>query len=357
MNNLMRSPWVEPWPEDGLEWHEHCPLCNCAERTILHADLIDNTFYVAPGKWNLWQCAGCHSAYLDPRPTPETIHHAYETYYTHQASRDKENYASLDPLRKLRRQLVNGYTNWRFGTQSGPSSAFGVLAAFAIPGVKRTLDREYRHLPRIPKAGGRLLDVGCGDGHFLRVAATCGWQVTGLDPDPRAVANSSKHRIRVHQGGVEYFSDHTELFDVITLNHVIEHVHNPVAVLRVCYALLKPGGQIWLETPNIDSFGHRRFQQNWRGLEAPRHLVLFNRASLRRTLRKAGFCDLRDKMRPSPINDMFQSSFAMQRGCSPYEDVPVPIAVKLQVSLARLGEAMSPARREFLTIAASKAPN
>lgn len=353
MNNML-TPWTTPWPTDGLERTERCPVCHAAERTVLHTDLVDNSFRVAPGKWTLWQCSACRSAYLDPRPTPDTIHLAYNTYYTHQEGRSKDGYASLSPLRKVRRRLVNGYTNWRYGTKATPASALGVLAAFAIPGMKNTLDREYRHLPRVKRAGASLLDVGCGDGSFLRIARGCGWQVIGIDPDLKAVANAARQGLTVHQGGIEHFAGESERFDVITLNHVIEHVHAPLGVLKACHALLRPGGQIWLETPNIDARGHTRFSKDWRGLETPRHLVLFSRSSLQQTLFNAGFRDVRDRVRPNASSGMYRASFAMQLGRSPYEGVPIPTLRRLDMSLAGLGQMLKPAQREFLTVTAAK---
>ena len=195
---------------DGLESVVHCPVCGETDRKILHSDLIDNVFRVAPGKWTLWECAKCRSAYLDPRPSPKTIHRAYANYYTHQDAVEKDDYGSLSLFRKLRRRLVNGYTNWRFGTRAFPSSAFGMLVAYALPSVRKVLDREYRHLHRLPIGGGTLLDVGCGEGSFLSLARNCGWDVVGLDPDPKAVANAERKGLTVHVGGIEYFDGKTE---------------------------------------------------------------------------------------------------------------------------------------------------
>jgi len=349
------EPWMNPWPVDGLETVELCPVCGGGDRAILHSALVDNAFRAAEGKWPLWKCANCSTAYLDPRPTRATIHRAYANYYTHQEVGGRDEYASLSPLRKLRRRLVNGYTNWRYGTQAAPSSAFGLLIALGLPKVRKILDREYRHLPRLPKSGGRLLDVGCGDGSFLRLARTCGWDVVGLDPDPNAVANAAKHGIAVHEGGIEYFEGQTGVFDVITLNHVIEHVHDPIQVLKACHALLKPNGQIWLETPNIDSFGHARFKENWRGLETPRHLILFNRRSLSHALVSAGFPTPVDRARQSACAGMFEASFAMESGHSPYETLATPIILQLRAAIAAFAEPFFPARREFLTVTALKA--
>jgi 2-polyprenyl-3-methyl-5-hydroxy-6-metoxy-1,4-benzoquinol methylase len=280
---------------------------------------------------------------------------AYASYYTHQEAGVKDEYASLSMLRKVRRCLVNGYTNWRFSTNAMPSSAMGVPVVFVIPKLKKLIDQQYRHLPRLPKGGGRLLDVGCGDGSFLRHARNCGWDVVGLDPDTKAVANAAKHGLVVHQGGIELFRDQFELFDVITLNHVIEHVHDPVVLLKACHSLLKHGGQLWLSTPNIDSFGHYRFQKNWRGLETPRHLVIFNRRSLNRAFIAAGFLAPTDRACVSPCKGMFNMSSAMEQGHTHNEIIDPPLTVKLQTWMAELGEMVLPSRREFLIVSTRKA--
>ena len=81
----------------GCGWYgigRHCPVCGETDRKILHSDLIDNAFRVAPGKWALWKCAMCSGAYLDPRPNPATIHLAYANYYTHQEVLGKDDYGT-----------------------------------------------------------------------------------------------------------------------------------------------------------------------------------------------------------------------------------------------------------------------
>ena len=351
---LPNEPWAQPWPAEDLETVGQCPVCGDASRKLLHADLVDSAFRTAPGKWALWACTMCRSAYLDPRPTPATIHRAYANYYTHQASTGKEDYAALSQLRKLRRRLVNGYTNWRYGTQALPSSPIGVLLAYSLPSIRKVLDREYRHLPKRPQAGGHLLDVGCGNGSFLSLARTCGWSVVGLDPDPMAVVNAARQGLTVHEGGIEHFDGQAELFDVITLNHVIEHLHEPVEVLKRCYALLKPGGQLWMETPNIDSFGHARFQKNWRGLETPRHLVLFNRSSLKIMFMNAGFGGLHYLDCPSPSVGMYRASLAIENCQAFSKTIVLPKILRLQLAMTAIAEIALPKSREFMTAAAKK---
>ena len=360
MSNAMNAshplpePWIHPWPTDGLESVTVCPVCGETAREILHSDLVDNVFRVAPGKWKLWRCTDCSAAYLDPRPTRDAIHLAYANYYTHQEAAEEDDYTSLSPFRKLRRRLANGYTNWRFSTQAPPSSPLGVTATLLMPPLKKRLDCRYRHLPKLPARGRCLLDVGCGNGAFLNLARTCGWDVIGLDSDPQAAINAAKQGLSVKTGGIEVFDSQSEVFDVITLNHVIEHVHEPVKVLKACHALLKPGGQLWLGTPNIDSFGHERFQKSWRGLETPRHLVIFNRRSLIRALVKAGFSTPRERVCPSACPGMFQASHAIAQGQSPYSTVETPRVLQLRAWLASVFEMIRPSRREFLTLSASK---
>lgn len=223
----------------------------------------------------------------------------------------------------------------------------------AVWPLKTRLDREYRHLPPLP-LGGRLLDVGCGNGSFMQVARGCGWDVVGIDPDPKAVAHALGQGLRVIQGDIEHFEGASEIFNVITLNHVIEHLHDPVAVLKACYRLLKPGGSLWLETPNVDSLGHRRYLKNWRGLETPRHLVLFNQKSLTKALADAGFSGGASRSRPNPLFQIIKSSEAIGHGLPIDQDIELSIAQRWMLSKYRVVQAMAPSLREFLTVVAVK---
>lgn len=345
-----RTPWNRPWSDDGLEHLGKCPVCSSSYREIVHKDLIDNTFFCASGKWLMWRCRVCSSGYLDPRPNVETIHQAYQSYYTHQDAAKMVDYDQLSPFHRLRRKLTNGYINWRYGAQRKPSSRFGVLVYMFFPSIKCGLDREYRNLPILPINGGILLDVGCGNGSFLGHARSVGWTVVGLDPDIKVVANAVKRGFTVHEGGIDYFEGKSELFDVITLNHVIEHVHDPVMVLKSCYELLKPGGKIWLETPNFDSFVHERFKKNWRGLEAPRHLTLFTHHSLRQALVDAGFLSSNYCVRPSAVSGMYKSSYEIEHGGASCFALRPPMRMRIQINKTKLLEYFFPKRKEYITM-------
>lgn len=346
---------LQSWPQNELEYIGCCPVCDSKERSILHNNLQDKIFYCRPGNWTMWRCEKCGSSYLDPRPTVESIGIAYEGYYTHQSLPDsKDAYASLSLLRKIRRRLVNGYTNWRYSTREIPASPLGILILFALRKYRVQLDREYRHLPRCPASGGVLLDVGSGSGFFLLIAKSCGWTAIGVDPDPKVVANGRAQGLKVVQGGIEQFDGQKSMFDVITLSHAIEHVHKPVDTLRACYHLLKPGGRLWLETPNIGSLGHRRYGGDWRGLEPPRHLVLFNVASIGNVLRRIGFTGIKQLTRPSPLHFMTRENEAIRRELMRYQCIDLTWEKKCSIHMDEWIEHLFPSTRELLTFGANK---
>jgi 2-polyprenyl-3-methyl-5-hydroxy-6-metoxy-1,4-benzoquinol methylase len=340
------------WPAEGLEIVVACPVCQSKQRRVLYSGLQDRVFFCAAGAWTLKECLSCGSAYLDPRPTPETIHLAYQTYYTHQKT-DRRPANELHGVRLLQRLFANGYKNWRFGTNFKPSNILGIPLAYLLSSLRAVMDREFRHLPRAFK-GARLLDIGFGDGRFLDDAKTLGWEVVGIDTDPEVVKKASLRGLEVYAGGVDVLAGEDGSFDIITISHVIEHVHEPRSVLRSCYRLLKPGGRLWLETPNINSLGRSRFQQNWRGLESPRHLTIFSHQSLRKVLESVGFSNIQDLPQPSPCSIMYAASQRIQDGLDPNANSPVSVSLRVEVVLAIFVEWLLRSRKEFLAMVATK---
>lgn len=225
-----QSSHTGEWPAGGLEAVKQCPLCGGQSRHLLYQDLTDRIFRCAPGRWDLYRCESCCSAYLDPRPTHETIHLAYQQYYTHQRS-TRQDTESLAAWRRLVRALANGYRNHRYGGQLQPQSTLGRWLIPLFPALRVGFDREMRYLQRL-SPGAKLLDVGFGCGAFLDLAQQVGWHVYGVDSDPVSVANAKNAGLNVRLGRIEAFADMAGQFDVITLSHVIEHVHDPVGVLE-----------------------------------------------------------------------------------------------------------------------------
>lgn len=350
--NTKSVPPAEPWPQGGLESVDKCPICGNSAREILHEELDDQVFFCAPGMWTLYRCTACGSGYLDPRPTAETIGLAYRQYFTHAPS-TRLAYEDLSAVRRLRRALANGYRNARFGTDHQPSSSLGVWLLRLLPRQRETLDSEARHLRRaVP--GATLLDVGCGNGEFLDLAAKLGWKVEGIDFDPQAVEVARQRGLVVHRGGINTLDDRAEYYDVITLSHVIEHVHDPLGLLRGCFRLLKPSGRLWLETPNLESTGHTYYGCHWQDLDPPRHLILFTWGSLDSALAQVGFIRV-TPLSPRPLAyQIFSASEAIARRRDSFWKARNSIAIRWRAWSADLVAKSSLTSREFITISALK---
>jgi 2-polyprenyl-3-methyl-5-hydroxy-6-metoxy-1,4-benzoquinol methylase len=276
------------WPAKDLERAWECPVCQSTARFPLHSDVPDRIFRVAPGVWNLHGCGTCGSAWLDPRPTPGTINRAYLRYYTHRpASVDAPRVA-----RWLRAQLRDGYLRRRLGYPTGGAKLAAALAYGVLPWRGQRVASWVRHLAYVgPRC--RLLDVGAGSGIFVQQMRALGWQAQGVEPDDDAAADAGAGAHLIRATLSEYASVASDRYDVLTLSHTLEHLHCPVDALSDCRCLLRPGGLLWIATPNVASLAHRAFGDCWWGLDVPRHLVLFNHRSLTELLRRSGFSEIR----------------------------------------------------------------
>jgi 2-polyprenyl-3-methyl-5-hydroxy-6-metoxy-1,4-benzoquinol methylase len=251
-----------------------CYLCG-TEGHILYTGLRDRLFG-APGKWNLQQCPNptCGLIWLDPMPTEADLQKVYATYYTHQQS--PNNVGNLLTWRRMLKKF-----------RTGRKLAYRLILRFtSLRQARINLATMYlaHHKP------GRLLEIGCGSGVFLDRMRSRGWDVQGVEIDPNAVKAAETFGVPIYVGTVQEAGYPSAYFDAITMNHVIEHVHNPIALLKECYRVLKPGGgPLVVVTPNVSSRGHAQFGSDWMGLDPPRHLHLFSQSTLATSTNSAGF--------------------------------------------------------------------
>jgi len=236
------------------------------------------TDYLAgtPGSWRMARCAdpSCGMLWLDPKPLAADLIKAYTSYYTHGRARSRD-------LSRL----------WLSAVNSACKHICRLLELGSALGRQR---RELRTMFIGEASPGRLLEVGSGSGRFLRRMHKAGWAVEGIDFDPVAAARVEKRfGIPVAVGSLPELGYPEGKYDVVAMSQVIEHVPDPVELLKECRRVLRPGGRLVLSTPNARSVAHRVYGRHWRGLEPPRHQHVFTPAALARCVRDCGFDDLR----------------------------------------------------------------
>lgn len=262
-----------------------CPLCGEKERKILYGSLEDRLFG-APGKWNLKSCIACGLVYLDPRPTVGEIRKIYTDSYSTRKVNIKSR--TITKANKLRHLISQGFLSSEYGYFNKAGLLQHLLGKFIYlsPYWREQLSFRVMRLPY--KSGGRLLDIGCGIGGLLTVMSRLGWEVEGLDTDIKVVMACRSQGLNVKEGTVDSQNYSENYFDAITMKHLIEHVYDPIDLLKESKRILKPGGKLVIITPNLESLGHETFREIWRGLDVPRHLVLFSSKTLSRATQQAG---------------------------------------------------------------------
>lgn len=154
-----------------------------------------------------------------------------------------------------------------------------------------TSKRFNQWLDRLESARrlNRLLDVGCGVGHFLKHAKDRGWDVYGTEYPDNAVATCRAKGITMHAGPLDETNYAPGSFDVITWLGVIEHITNPDEDLGRMSRLLRPGGVLYLTTPNFNSLSRRLLRSRWNVIAYPEHLSYYTASTLARLLERHGF--------------------------------------------------------------------
>ena len=165
-------------------------------------------------------------------------------------------------------------------------------------GLVDRLEGAYRRRQQREAAGwlaalrpqrGRLLDAGCGRGDLLAALRSDGWTTTGVEPSPLGAAAARARGLDVAEGRFEDVDPTAALYDVVVLSGVLEHLHEPLAALRLARGLLVPGGLVAvLYLPLFDSPEARLLGARWLALDLPRHLTHFETTSFPRLAARAG---------------------------------------------------------------------
>ncbi len=169
----------------------------------------------------------------------------------------------------------------------------------ATSGVKfnRLLERlvylfRLRRKRRIEKyiKKGRILDIGCGRGLFLSLMRSCGWEVTGTEFNSETASYASRaYGVDVKTGDPSEWGFPDGSFDVITINHALEHIRDPGEIISTCKKLLRKGGLLVIAVPNISSLQAAAGKSAWFHLDIPYHLYHFSEEGLAGLLQKSSY--------------------------------------------------------------------
>jgi 2-polyprenyl-3-methyl-5-hydroxy-6-metoxy-1,4-benzoquinol methylase/glycosyltransferase involved in cell wall biosynthesis len=153
------------------------------------------------------------------------------------------------------------------------------------------------------RESGRILDVGCGAGHLLKVAMDCGWRAYGTEIAAGAFDQLARLGVDAYHGELQSARYSDGFFDVVYCSEVIEHLLDPVSFLEESARILRPGGLLYLTTPNFNSLSRRLLGLEWR-VFGKEHVCYFTPASLSRALRQAGFMAIRARTRNIDPNEL-----------------------------------------------------
>lgn len=242
-----------------------CPICR-STRSRFFALGQDRLFGLAEGSYPLFRCLECRCIYQHPSPDGADAPGFYPHDYWW-----SEDGRETGGLARLTARLERSYRD------------FVTADHLRILSRTRSPDRE---------AAGEwsLLDIGCGNGGFLNLARRRRFRPHGLDVSSRAVEIAcSQYGLDVRQGGIGSSAWDGYRFDVVTMFHVLEHLPEPGPALGYAYQLLRPGGRLLVQVPNVESLQARIFGRRWYGLDVPRHIVNFTPKALFLSIESAGF--------------------------------------------------------------------
>ena len=172
-----------------------------------------------------------------------------------------------------------------------------------------TIIASYADLPAKPC----LLDIGCALGFMLKEAKAAGWNATGVETSRFAARYGSEFSgCLVHHGTLHEAAFTPNSFDVITMMDVIEHVVEPRELVHEVYRLLRPGGVLFLITPNFNSLFVKLYGSNAYGIGPDEHANYFQPATIRRLLADSGFRDIK-----LTTKDVYAANLARLRGRIP----------------------------------------
>lgn len=243
-----------------------CPLCKSG-LFLNYTEVKDHA--VSKESFIVCRCQKCSLLFTNPRPKEEKIapYYDFPEYYSH----DRNN-------KSLTQFIYNKVRDF-------------------------TVSQKVKLISEL-KGNGKLLDYGCGTGEFLNAAKNKGWKVNGIEPTAKArnTANVTLDN-SVHENIDEI--NEKKKYDIISLFHVLEHIHTLRKTIKVLLNHLKSDGYIIIAIPNPESYDAKKYGKDWAGWDVPRHLYHFDQIAMK------NFEQLFDleliKVKPMPFDSYYVS--------------------------------------------------
>ncbi len=229
----------------------HCLICE-NESVFPFVELYDDR-HSYPGLFQIMKCQSCGHKSLQAEFSPKDLTRMYTEFYPRSLFILEEYH----PYKE-----VSGLGAWLDGTQNS----------------------AFRWVPK----NVRVLDIGCGFGESLGYHKSRGCDVYGVEADVNIRRVADRFGYKVHVGLFDPKIYEPDFFDYVTLDQVIEHVTNPVEMLRDITGVMKPGGMLIIGTPNSNGWGAKVFGRHWIHWHTPYHLQLFSKKSMKLATEKAG---------------------------------------------------------------------
>lgn len=257
-----------------------CPACGGSEwkQTGQVKD------YSVSGEWfELRECLGCGLRKTHPQPEATVIgrYYASQEYISHSDTRT----GLTNKLYHLARTYMMKM-KWRWVTEASG------------------------------RGTGKLLDVGAGTGHFAHYLKTQGWEVVALEPDETA-RKVGYEKLGLSIEPLESLVHQpADSYDVITLWHVLEHVHDIHGYMEHFRTLLKPSGTLLIAVPNYTSTDADHYQAQWAAYDVPRHLWHFSPVAMEKLFERHAFSLVGKKTMPldafyvSMLSERYRGNFS-----------------------------------------------
>lgn len=234
-----------------METLKSCPACGEKKMTrVLRA----KDYTVSKNTFDIVRCASCNLLFTNPRPEAEQASYFYKS----------ENYISHSNTQK---GLVNKLYH----------------------AVRNITLKQKTHLIQGCQQGSKnLLDVGCGNGHFLHACQQSGWNTYGMELDPDTAARAAALTQQSIYPNLEAIPNNIT-FELISLWHVLEHVYELDAYFKFFKNRVAPNGKLLLALPNSNSYDAAYFKEFWAAYDVPRHIYHFNPETIQSVAKKHGF--------------------------------------------------------------------